>query len=224
MSQLPEAPQDKGAHRSRAGGPRLVVSNETTDAILVKDALDGDRRAFQMLVERHLTRTVNVARRLLGGDSDAEDVAQESFVRLWNRLGDLEIGASGVGPWLRRVTFNLCMDRKRSARTIVPDALETMASSDDQQRTLEEQALSGRVDTALQGLPERQRAAIVLFHYEGYAVKEIAEMMDASADAVESLLGRARRALKEDLKDDWMALLPEGHGAATTHSATRAED
>ncbi len=205
-----DTPDGMDADRSSTGGPRLVVSNGETDAMLVRAALDGNGAAFQAVVVRHLGRTVATAHRLLGGEADAEDVAQESFVRLWNRLGDLEVGAAGVWPWLRRVVFNLCMDRRRSRREIVPDVLERLAGDDDQHRDLEGSELAQRVNIALRDLPDRQHDAIVLFHYEGYTVKEIAETMGSSADAVESLLGRARRSLKSALKDEWQGLLP-GH-------------
>jgi len=192
-----------------SAGPRLVVSNDETDAMLVRSTLDGDRHAVQTLVLRHLSRAVATAQGLLGNNASAEDIAQEAFVRLWNRLGDLEVGGAGVWPWLRRVVFNLCMDRRRARREVVPDALEMMRSSDDQHHDLEASDMARRVDSALQELPERQSAAIVLFHYEGYSVKEIAETMDSNADAVESLLGRARRALKSVLKHEWQELLPD---------------
>ena len=224
VSQASDPPKRRGSQPLAAEGPRLVVSNEVTDAYLAQRAVAGERSAFQTLVEAHIGRIVSVARRLLGNDSDADDLAQETFVRFWNRLGELDIGEAGAGPWLRRVAFNLCMDRKRSARDFVPDALELLASDDDQHRRLEEDELSTRVEAALQGLPDRQRAALVLFHFEGYTVKEIAETMDVSADAVESLLGRARRSLKAALADEWQALLPEGRDSGEGPDVLSAED
>lgn len=206
--------------RATSSGPQLVVSNADTDALLVRSARDGDRLAFQRLVQRHLRRSVATASRLLGRDANAEDVTQEAFVRLWNRLGDLEIGEAGVWPWLRRVIFNLCMDRKRARRQNVPDALDLLASDDDQHRDVERKDLARRVDLSLQALPERQQAAIGLFHYEGYTVKEIADTLESSADAVESLLGRARRALKKALQDEWQELLSSAGGAGQDTNET----
>lgn len=222
VAQTREPSETAQAHRPSAGGPRLVVSNDDTDALLVRAALDGERLAFQRLVERHLGRSVGTARRLLGNAANAEDVTQEAFVRLWNRLSDLEVGVAGVWPWLRRVIFNLCMDRIRARRDNDPDALDYMVSDSDQQRDLEALDTAVRVDAALKDLPDRQGAAIALFHYEGYSVKEIAETMDSSADAIESLLGRARRTLKKALKDEWRELLPGD--MASEGTASNAEE
>lgn len=228
VPQSNETPEKAGAQRSGIAVPRLVVSNDETDAMLVRSVLDGERLAFQRLVERHLMRAVGTARRLLGNDANADDVAQEAFVRLWSRLSDLDVGAAGVWPWLRRVIFNLCMDRRRARRDMVPDALERLASDENQHHDLEASDLARQVGVKMQDLPERQRDAINLFHYEGYTVKEIAETMDSTADAVESLLGRARRALKAALKDEWEDLLPgtvsvPGDGSSRSTART-AED
>ncbi len=220
VPQSSETSGTTGAHRSLTGGPRLVVSNDDTDARLVRAAVDGERLAFQRLVERHLGRSVATARRLLGNDANADDVAQDAFVRLWNRLRDLDVGEHGIWPWMRRVIFNLCMDRRRARRDMVPDVLDLLASDDNQHRDLEASDTAQRVDMALQDLPDRQRAAIALFHFEGYSVKEIAETMDSSTDAVESLLGRARRGLKTALKDEWQGLLPGDAHVVTDNDST----
>jgi RNA polymerase sigma-70 factor (ECF subfamily) len=74
---------------------------------------------------------------------------------------------------------------------------------------MEEEDLQRYMDEALQALPERQRTALVLFHYEDLSMSAVSEIMDASVEAVESLLGRGRRALKKDLESQWKAFLPE---------------
>ena len=113
-------------------------------------------------------------------------------------------------PWLRRVASNLCIDRVRSRRNVqlgqeVPD--ETVPPA--QVRYLSERELGARVDAALQALPERQRLAITLFHYKGMSQIEVGDVLGISHEAVESLLARARRALKAALKEEWRALIPE---------------
>ena len=113
-----------------------------------------------------------------------------------------------MGPWLRRVVSNLCIDRVRSGRnTTVVDEVPEQAQRPEQVNALEKQEASARVDRALKDLPERQRLALVLFHYEGLSQIEIGKTMGISDEAVESLLSRARRSLKTALASEWRELL-----------------
>ncbi|MEO0620476.1 MAG: sigma factor [Pseudomonadota bacterium] len=99
MSQPPQTHEnDDEAVRRGAPQLRVVASNEESDARLVLAARDGDKDAFRRLVDRQLGRAVTTAERLLGRNTSAEDIAQEAFVRLWQRLGELEVGAAGVCP------------------------------------------------------------------------------------------------------------------------------
>jgi RNA polymerase sigma-70 factor, ECF subfamily len=130
---------------------------------------------------------------------------------LWRNAGQIEIGEAGLRPWLNRVTANLCLDRLRS-RKIAPrtvDEMPDMGMPAVQQLGIEEAQLAKRVDRALQDLPERQRQALVLFHYQGLSQGEAAAALDISQDALESLLARARRSLKTALVDEWRDLLPD---------------
>jgi RNA polymerase sigma-70 factor (ECF subfamily) len=170
----------------------------------------GDAAAFRSLVERHLPTVVAIARRMLGDDAEAEDVAQETLLRLWRNAAGLELGPGGVRPWLRRVVSNLCIDRIRNARGLGPlEEAPEQGEPAHQMRHISERELAARVDAALKALPERQRLALVLFHYEGMSQSEVGQVMQISDEAVESLLARARRTLKARLKEEWQALLPE---------------
>ena len=178
------------------------------DGALLTRAAAGDCAAFSTLVDRHLPAMLAVARRMLRDDAEAEDVAQEAMLRLWRSSDRLEIGDYGVRPWLRRVVSNLCIDRVRAGRnTTVTDEVPEQPQAAIQVVSMEQQEASVRVGAALKELPERQRLALVLFHYEGLSQIEIGQTMGISDEAVESLLSRARRSLKVALAGEWRELL-----------------
>ena len=85
--------------------------NEEDEATLLARVCAGETQSFRALVDRHLPTVLAIARRMLRDDAEAEDVAQETLLRLWRNAAGLELGESGVRPWLRRVAANLCIDR-----------------------------------------------------------------------------------------------------------------
>jgi RNA polymerase sigma factor (sigma-70 family) len=192
-------------------GPReakVRAEDDAVDAALVDRLRSGDVTAFRELVGRHISVVAGIARRMLKDEAEAEDIAQEAMLRLWRSAAGLELGPGGLRPWLRRVTSNLCIDRVRSGhRTIVTDEVPEVAEPPTQVTNLEGQELSVRVAAAMQALPERQRLALTLFHHEGLSQVEVGQAMGISDEAVESLLARARRALKSSLAGEWKELL-----------------
>lgn len=178
-----------------------------SDAALLAQIADGRSEKFPVLLERYLARMLATARRMLGDDGEAEDAAQEAMLRLWRNAGRIDVPAAGVGPWLYRVTANICLDRLRARRPTSSEDLEAISVEADQERDLGASERTRALDQALQSLPERQRLALILFHFEGHSVREIAAQLETTQDAAESLLGRARRALKKNLESVWRELL-----------------
>lgn len=190
-----------------------AIGADVSDAILASRMANGDEQAFAELVGRHVGAVCAIARRMLGDDAEAEDVAQEAMLRLWRLGSTLTLGADGVRPWLRRVVSNLCIDRIRTGRrTLVTDQPPEMPIPARQMQSLEGHELAQRVDQALQALPDRQRQALTLFHFEGMSQLEVGAAMGISDEAVESLLARARRSLRTVLAADWKELISRDDG------------
>ena len=180
------------------------------DARLLSLTAAGDAAAFRALVDRHLAAVLAIARRMLRDDAEAEDVAQETMLRLWKSSPSIEAGAQGLRPWLRRVASNLAIDRVRSGRRVsVVEEVPEVAEPAGQLAGLEAADTGARVDAALKALPERQRLALVLFHFEGLSQIEIGRSMGISDEAVESLLARARRTLRRTLEAERRALMED---------------
>lgn len=199
-------------HRAQLpGAGALTIGPESEagiDRALLSRIANGEQAAFGTMMQRHLSAVLMTARRILNDEAEAEDLAQEAFLRLWRTALSLEVGEYGLRPWLRRVTSNLAIDHlRKSKRFSVTDEVPEQAEAPRQLHAIEADQSHVRVEQALASLPQRQRIALSLFHFDELSQREVSEMMELSEDALESLLARGRRRLKEILKDDWRELL-----------------
>lgn len=184
-------------------------SRSTGDAELLDRIKRAERSAFARLVELHFQPVYRVAWRMLGGRDGAEDIAQETFLRLWRNPHQVRDGKS-LRSWLMRVATNLAIDRhRRRLPEAAVDPPEVADASPGPEHALRRSELAGEIDAAIAGLPERQRLALVLSHFEGYGNPDIAAALEVSVEAVESLLARARRGLKVALAERWRELLED---------------
>lgn len=187
-------------------------------AILVAKAARGDRVAASALVEAASPKVWRIAWRLLRNTAEAEDVTQDAMIRMWKIAPAWQPGRAKFETWLHQVTTNLCFDRLRKAGRFVDEdaAPEPRDPSPLPDAGFASGDLRAHIDAALAALPDRQRAAIVLTHYEELSGKEAGEALGISVDALESLLARARRTLRVALAHDKHELIKaaaEGHVA-----------
>lgn len=172
------------------------------DAALLERATAGDEPAFAQLVDRHLPRLHGLAWRALGSVPEAEEVTQETLLRAWRQLPSWQPGQALFSTWLQRVALNLVNDRLRARREQVPiEGLELVSDAAAPDRVTAQVQRARRVRQSLQALPQRQRDAILLCHFEGLGNIEAAAALEVSVEALESLVSRARRALRQSLSD-----------------------
>ena len=188
---------------------RLSVSSE--ERSLIERCKRGDLGAFNDLVRRYEKQVYNFAYRLTNNYDDANDVAQEAFLRAFNAIGSFR-GEASFSTWLFRITTNVFLDDRKKARAHPQSSLDEYMELDESSvarqvedtapgpQALTEEAERNRIlGDAITSLPDYQRAMVVLYHTQQKSYEEIAEMMDLPIGTVKSRLNRARLALKEKL-------------------------
>jgi RNA polymerase sigma-70 factor (ECF subfamily) len=175
------------------------------DLELIQNTGQGDEKAFEQLMKKYEQAVFSTIYRYIGIRDDVEDLAQEIFVKVWKNAKKFK-GKAKFSTWLYRIVVNHCLDYKNkhkydpasldqiTDKGKVPKSLQ-ISTDHDQNRNIK------MVKKALGELPERQRMAIILAQYEGLSYKEIAESMKVSVSSVESLIFRARRALRKKLSE-----------------------
>jgi RNA polymerase sigma-70 factor, ECF subfamily len=200
-------------------GTNLVQSGDADQSSVVIERMETDRRAFdeddelllrvatedeaafRSLVARHIDRAYGLALRILGNGADAEDVVQDTFLKVWTHRGRWEGGRAKFSTWLYRVVMNRCIDLRRQPRgEDVETVAEPVDDKPDAVTAIHRSEVTGMLESAMAKVPEQQRYALILSYHQELSNSEIAEVMGTTVPAVESLLKRGRQRLRELLK------------------------
>lgn len=177
-----------------------LTTEDSDDALLDRIAAN-DEAAFRLLVERHLDRAYGLALRIMNNRADAEDIVQETLLKIWTHRGQWEGGRAKFSTWLYRVVTNRCIDIKRRPRN--EDIEQVPEVADDKPLAIaeiERHEVNSLLEAAMARLPDQQRIALIFSYNENLNNSEIAEVMQTSVAAVESLLKRGRQRLRELLR------------------------
>ena len=188
--------------------PQNELRANEPEALLIRRAGGGDSAAFSELARMLARPALAQATRVLGDRALAEDAVQEAFTRLWREAGRYDPERGSFGGWWRRLLMNCVLDGRRRLKPVQPieEAAHVPDSAPTPARMAESADLAARVQQGAAALPDRQRAALSLFHGDGLTMAEIADALETSEKAVEGLLLRGRATLKErlaSLKDEW---------------------
>jgi len=180
-------------------GPRAdrAADRSAEEREQVRRAAAGDAAAFRVLVDRYRDRTQGLAFRIVGTRSDAQEVAQDAFVRAWCALPQFRFEAS-FSTWLYRITSRLAFDRARAlrARAGRETAIEAAAEIPVRSGTTSDPDRNRDIEAAFAVLPEVQRAVVTLFYYQDRSVRDVARILDLNENTVKTHLRRARAALR----------------------------
>ena len=174
--------------------------SEPTEAELVQRVSEGDQMAFQAILDDQLMPISRFVARMLGDASEAEDISQEVFLRLWTHADRFDPSVSKLTTWLHNIAHNLCIDHFRKRKRLVDREPDTdIEGGDEPDTALFASIDSDNIRNGMMKLPERQRSAIIMCHFQGLSNKDAAAILDVSVDALESLLARGRRSLRNIL-------------------------
>lgn len=181
---------------------------DISDEALVAQVCNGSGQAFACLVDRHGLRFRAIALRTCKDAALAEEMVQESFVKLWTRPAAFNAEKARFTTWFHRVVVNRCLDELRKKKPeALPEGYDAVDERPDAQADMESESNKTVLMAALNRLSERQKSALSLSYLDGYSNLEAAEIMDLNLKAYESLLVRARAKMREELKAEKADLL-----------------
>ncbi|MEA3311393.1 MAG: sigma-70 family RNA polymerase sigma factor [candidate division WOR-3 bacterium] len=168
---------------------------------LLAEAKNGDTEAFGKLVERYQRRVYTVIYRFVRNHTEADDLAQEAFIRAFKAIDRFDLRYP-FSPWMYRIAINLTLNHLKKRRLPMVDAdLERKPSADNPVSVLEQVETRRKVHAAIARLPIKLRQVLVLRVYEDWPYAQIAQVLDIPIGTVMSRLARAREAVKEELKE-----------------------
>jgi RNA polymerase sigma-70 factor (ECF subfamily) len=185
--------------------PGSATLQQHTDGELIERVRKGEPRCFAELVSRYQDGVYGMALRFVRGRGDAEDVAQEAFLRAYRGLGGFK-GDAKFSTWLYRITWNLCADwlRRNRKRGRAPFSIEDAGDLEDERVDLSKGLLASeekrKVSLALDGLDEKYRSVLVLLYYQKMSYDQIAAVLNVPVKTVETRLYRARKLLRGALE------------------------
>lgn len=186
-----------------SGSERLQPGEDSFEQRAIDAVKRGDASAYDYLVSKYMKRVVSIAWGIVRNAHDAEDLAQEAFVKAYQTIGRFKTGQP-FGPWIYRIVTNLALDvvkhRKRFRHEELRD-VEPAARRDEADLPAQSSELAARIDDAIESLPEMQRVVARLYLVEEFGHAEIAAMTGLSEGTVRSHLSLARGKLKERLSD-----------------------
>lgn len=169
------------------------------DPGLMRRIAMGNKSAFTELARRHMPGMLGFARRYVQL-SEAEDIVQEALTRIWLKAAQWQDRGTSPRSWLMRIVYNLSMDSlRRQPMSAERDSNELIATADGPEQNYEQNIKQQQLAVAMKALPERQRSAVVLTVYHAMTNREAADVLEVSVDALESLLSRGRRGLKQNI-------------------------
>jgi RNA polymerase sigma-70 factor (ECF subfamily) len=183
----------------------MVNANKADDLSLINRFKDGDTSAFEEIVLKYQDKTYNLCRHMLQNAHDAEDAAQDVFVKAYQNLNRFKPEASLL-TWLYRIAINTCIDFRRkpffeslfkTSKEGDVFAVDQLSDLPSPERLYESKQISHAIQLALVRLSKKLRTVIVLKEIEGLSYEEIAEILEVSIGTVKSRISRAREELKE---------------------------
>ena len=184
------------------------MSNNSEDLSIIDRFKNGDEAAFEELVLKYQDRIYNLCRHMLGNAHDAEDAAQDAFIKAYRNLKKFK-PESSIYTWLYRIAVNTCIDHKRKpffesifrrSDTGAEMVIEYPSASPSPEKEYESKQIQSAIEKALRKLSPKLRAVIVLKEMEGLSYEEIADTLDVSIGTVKSRISRARKKLQTLLK------------------------